>query len=179
MLNKILTVTEEKLNNLDMSYHKGQAWFDICAGQEHYRLLAYIGSLFNDQILLDIGSYRGDSAAALAYNASNIIFSFDVTAQPEIKDFDIINIDFRIGDILEMPQLIKSAPFIILDTYHDGSYEAKFIQTLNDIEYKGLVLFDDILLNGPMRKMWADIPNEKYDLSHIGHHSGTGLAVWK
>lgn len=186
-LSKILSITREELNAIDFGFYAEMAdeiripqhWFFLEAGVEHYRLLAFISSVYDNQFLLDIGSYQGDSAIALSHNKKNRVLSYDVVQQPEIRRIHTQGIEFRVGDILEFPEVILSAPFIMLDTYHEGEYEDKFIKLLNEINYQGLVLFDDIYLNDAMRKMWADLPNEKYDLSHIGHHSGTGLAVWK
>ena len=41
--------------------------------------------------------------------------------------------------------------------------------------YKGFVLLDDIKLNTGMYDFWNNIEEEKYDLSDIGHETGTGL----
>ena len=42
-------------------------------GKEHYKLLSYLSTLFNNSIIIDIGTHRGSSALALSYNSTNII----------------------------------------------------------------------------------------------------------
>ena len=44
----------------------------VC-GKEHYRMLAYLSTLFNHQHLIDIGTHTGLSAFVLAYNPTNVI----------------------------------------------------------------------------------------------------------
>jgi hypothetical protein len=39
-------------------------------------------------------------------------------------------------------------------------------------------MFDDIHLNNEMSNFWNALKNEKYDLTHIGHHTGTGIAIY-
>ena len=39
-------------------------------------------------------------------------------------------------------------------------------------------MFDDIHLSRKMDNFWDGLKNEKYDLTEIGHHSGTGIAIF-
>jgi hypothetical protein len=138
-------------------------------------LLVYISQLYKGVTLLDIGSYQGSSAIALSFNKKNKVLSYDLVHQPEIQEIKIPNIKFIKGDILKDE---ITAPFIILDTYHDGTFEQKFVDYLEKINYKGLVMFDDIYLNNEMTNFWDGLKNEKYDLTEIGHHTGTGIAIF-
>ena len=74
---------------------------------------------------------------------------------------------------------IRKTRFIFLDVDHDGLYEDKFYSFLNSIEWKGILVLDDIHLNEPMKNFWNGISQEKYDLTQIGHWSGTGLVVFR
>ena len=38
--------------------------------------------------------------------------------------------------------------------------------------------FDDIHLSRQMDNFWDGLKNDKYDLTEIGHHSGTGIAIF-
>jgi hypothetical protein len=138
-------------------------------------LLVYISQLYKGVTLLDIGSYQGSSAIALSFNKKNKVLSYDLVHQPEIQEIKIPNIKFIKGDVLKDE---ITAPFIILDTYHDGTFEQKFVDYLEKINYKGLVMFDDIYLNNEMTNFWDGLKNEKYDLTEIGHHTGTGIAIF-
>jgi hypothetical protein len=79
---------------------------------------------------------------------------------------------------------------ILLDTAHlpkTVPFEREFFQRLQAIGYRGLLLLDDIHLNDEMREWWkelkagADLPTENearyrvYDVTAVGHSSGTGL----
>ena len=149
MIDKILKVTAEELNQINLSkYLKStddlgfpKSWFYMDAGLEHYRLLAFISKLYNGVNLLDIGSYQGSSAIALSFNKKNKVISYDIEHQPEISDIKIPNIEFIKGNVLKDK---ITAPFILLDTYHDGTFEQDFVDHLIKIKYKGLVMFDDI-----------------------------------
>ena len=65
------------------------------------------------------------------------------------------------------------------DTFHNGDFETEFVNYLTEIKYKGLVLFDDIHLNKEMQDFWDGLKLEKYDITEIGHFSGTGLVNFK
>lgn len=183
MIDKILKVTADELNEINLSKYlkttddQGfpKSWFYMDAGLEHYRLLAYISKLYNGVTLLDIGSYQGSSAIALSFNKKNKVISYDIDQQPEIVEITIPNIKFIKGNVLKDE---ITAPFILLDTYHDGTFEQDFVDHLVKINYKGLVMFDDIHLNKEMSNFWNGLKNEKYDLTEIGHHSGTGIAIF-
>jgi len=42
-------------------------------GKEHYKLLSYLSTLFNNSNILDIGTHLGHSSLALSYNKTNTI----------------------------------------------------------------------------------------------------------
>ena len=189
MLNKILKVSKEKLNSINLDIYQESfnsvcypnSWFFMDSGQEHYRLLVYISTLYKGKTLLDIGTYQGNSAIALSPNKNNKIISFDLKEQPIISKIKSDNIQFRIGNILELrfKEIILSCPFIMVDTFHNGDFETEFVNYLTEIKYKGLVLFDDIHLNKEMQDFWDGLKLEKYDITEIGHFSGTGLVNFK
>lgn len=187
ILSEILKVGKDQLDSIDLndyrkitdSINTPKEWFYMQSGVEHYRLLAFISGLFENESLLDIGTYQGSSSIAMSYNPKNSITSFDVNHQPEISKIKIPNINYKIGNVLEFTDLIIKSPFILLDTYHDGSFEAEFMEEMIKINYRGIVLFDDIHLSGPMETFWNSIDSEKYDLTSKGHYTGTGLVYFK
>jgi hypothetical protein len=149
-------------------------------GEEHYKLLAWFASKFNDSLILDIGTYKGCSALALSYNLSNKVKSFDIRyGLRNIINYPS-NIEFIIDDILDekYKSLILSSKFILLDTDHDGAFEYSLYNYLKVINYKGYLMIDDIKFNSSMEEFWTSIVEKKYDISHIGHHSGTGLVIF-
>lgn len=181
------TIDKEQLATIDLqklSTHILEAeyrgYFLDEPGREHYKLLAYFSTQFNGSTLLDVGTYKGCSALALAYNSNNLVKSFDIAHYRAIQD-NPENVEFFIDDILleKHKDTILGSPFIVLDTDHDGPFEYKFYNHLKDIEYKGLVMLDDIKLNQSMLEFWNNISEEKHDISYAGHHSGTGLVIFK
>jgi len=182
-----MEITYEDVNSTDLidlsklirnDEHRG--YFLDVAGREHYKFLAYFSTLFNNSTLLDIGTNRGCSSLAMAYNTTNTIHSFDLYELKELHS-QPNNIIYYIDNILKdaYTELILSSPFILLDTFHDGSFEREFHNYLKEIGYKGYLMLDDIKLNDEMKKYWDWIDEEKYDISSIGHWSGTGLVIFK
>lgn len=154
-------------------------------GKQHYRLLSYLSTLFNNSIIIDIATHRGSSATALSYNLTNQIYSFDIenrVTNPKIIQKE--NIQLCYDNLFEKEgqekwkDTILKAPFIFLDVDpHNGTMEWGFYQFLKNIKYQGFVICDDIWYFKEMRdNFWYKIPyHERYDLTEWGHFSGTGV----
>ena len=154
-------------------------------GKQHYKLLSYFSTLFNNSNIIDIGTHRGHSALALSYNDTNMIYTFDIVnnvCNPEIRYKK--NISFHLEDLFSTEvqnrweHIIMSCPFIFLDVDpHNGDMEIEFYNYLKRINYPGFVICDDIWFFKEMRdNFWYKIPEEfRYDLSEHGHWSGTGV----
>ena len=147
-------------------------WLD--AGIEHYKLLAYLSTCYNDVTFIDVGTDKGCSAMALSYNQSNRVISYDIENR-RVGSIDLPNIEFRIGDALKDRCELLSAPVIMLDTMHDGVFEQRVYRSLVEWRYEGLLLLDDIYLTPAMESFWSKLRLEKIDLTPLGHFSGTGL----
>lgn len=173
--------------------------------ESSYRLLAWYASQFQDVSLINIGTQTGLSAYALAYNPKNTVYTFDkISSQdqvihPTIKNRS--NICFhkaiprehsfqredivlpREDVILEYSsqswiEILLKTPLIFLDLdSHEGTHEWAFYQFLKQIGYRGLLLCNGIwAFKGIRDHFWSQIPIEqRYDLTHLGHQSGTGL----
>lgn len=184
ILNKILNVTNEELNSLNTNYinqynffHKPD-YFHLESGREHYRLLTFISSLYNKEILFDIGTYRCMSAVALSSSMTNRIKTYDIKQHLLINPI-LPGVQYFLGDATKDEELIKST-FIFFDAEHDGVFENTFYDYLKEINWKGLVLFDDIKECNPiMTKFWEDIKDEKYDITEKGHWAGSGIVLFE
>ena len=183
IFNKILSVSNKELDSIDMGFMRNYQFFhdvsysNLKSGQEHYRLLAYISKLFNKVTLYEIGTYRCVSAAALSSSMNNRVKSYDILKSLPYNPI-LPGVQFIIGDATEDEKLIKSN-FIFLDVAHDGTYENKFYKHLHDIQWKGILLLDDIELNYEMKEFWNRINEEKHNIKQIGHWSSTGIVIFE
>jgi hypothetical protein len=169
-----------------ISHNNGGYGFYEKSGVEHYKMLAYLSTLMDNETILDIGTYQGGSALALSYNKNNKIVSIDIKHQVE-TNIDLDNIEFLEGDILRSEdgkELIESSNFILYDTVHDGDTELEFHNHLVNSNWEGLCLWDDIkyrwtgAIREGMQSFWNSIDDDKkIDLTKYGHWTGTGL-VW-
>lgn len=177
---KKLTIVREEVLNMDISHLQNSQcpWKEWnTAPGEHQKLCAYLSTKFNDTVIIDAGTSYGNSAIALSYNLKNTIRTYDIA----FNDFDSFkergNIIAVQKDInTEDKEVLLSSPLIMLDIDpHDGQQELVFTNILKQIGYEGYVLCDDIHINSSMESWWNSIDLEKYDLTDIGHHHGTGL----
>ena len=185
---KILSVSNNELNALNTSFineydstinigEHNPYYFHLESGKEHYRLLMYASTLYDNSIIFDVGTNKCMSCLALSYNTSNMIKSFDVVKLFEENPIRN-NVEYIIGDSTLHPDLPKVS-LIFLDVDHDGTYENKFYNHLKSINWKGILLLDDIHLNDPMIEFWNNISETKYDITSIGHWSGTGMVIFE
>ena len=182
-----LSITNEELDNIDLfpysqriNSSEYQGYFMSKSGQEHYRLLAHISQ--NDDLvdILDVGTLKGCSALAFSVNSKNKVRSFNVLNQLDLNNTPL-NAEFIIDNVLNgnYNSVILGSKYIMLDTYHDGTFEKEFYDHLVSINYKGYLLLDDIHLNFEMERFWGSITKEKYDITNIGHSTGTGVVYFK
>lgn len=182
-----MIIDEKDLNSIDLSElghlipELGfRGYFLDSPGKEHYKLLAYFSSLYNNSVMLDIGTYKGCSSLALSYNSSNTIYSYDLN--PHLRNVTPPdNVTYIVDNIINGKHdgIINSSVFILLDTDHNGGFERDFYQYILDLKWKGILMLDDIHLNQPMKQFWESIKEEKHNVSSIGHHSGTGLVIFR
>jgi hypothetical protein len=129
---------------------------------------------------LDVGTLKGCSALAFSVNSKNKVRSFNVGNEFDLN-YTPLNAEFIIDNVLNgnYNSVILGSKYIMLDTYHDGTFEKEFYDHLVSINYKGYLLLDDIHLNFEMERFWGSITKEKYDITNIGHSTGTGVVYFK
>ena len=172
-------IDKDVVRNLDISHLYNLAlnqcdWHE--AGQCEYRLYAHLSTFFNNTTILDVGSRTGGSALALSYNEKNHVISYDLQEQgaSNIKKDNITwkIKDFRNDDTLDYDRI--SIIMIDVDP-HDGVQEEEMFLFLEEKEWQGLVLLDDIGPQWPeIEDFWNRITFPKLDVSDVGHMSGTG-----
>jgi hypothetical protein len=158
-------------------------------GEEHYKLLAYMGKLVSLKnpvtLISDIGTLYGSSALALSTAHPSVqVTTYDIlNVIPNVQGLKSINNVSSIKRKIMSGQLdianIAKSQLILLDIDpHEGTEETKFVKLLQNAGFKGLMLVDDIKLNEGMRKFWEGVELPKYDLTELGHWTGTGLIVY-
>ena len=155
---------------------------------EHYKLIQSLCTTLQLRNVVEVGTFTGMSALIWLSNGVSLT-SVDIVPwrdfENTVLDDDLIlGTDFHqhILDISEtesfnqMIPTFTSSDLIFLDGPKDGKFEQIVVpQILNLLSGKGTwLLLDDIHLKA-MNSCWEAITNEKYDLSLIGHSSGTGL----
>jgi len=189
-----MIIDYKQIYNIDTSFFNkyfGSHAVTFCQPRgEHYKLLSYISQQYNGITILDVGTLRGASCLALAQNKNNKVITYDinntettpnkwdphVATLPFLDDYP--NVTRKIMDInVESADIINSAEIILLDIIHDGVTEKKFSDMLDKIGYKGYVFCDDVFSHmHPACTQWFEnIKIEKYNLTEVGHHHGTGL----
>lgn len=157
--------------------HNMPIHFVGAVGVEHYRLLSRIVKLLPGENVVDIGTYEGCSALAMAAEPSTTVISYDIMNRIHRLPKES-NIDYRVVNLLRT-KVIPETRFIMLDVDpHDGIQEPMFMKLFDAVRYKGIVMLDDIHLNPPMQRWWDSIKREKVDLVGLGHHSGTGMVYF-
>lgn len=156
-----------------------QNYFTSPSSIEHYRLLTHLSNNISNSTLIDIGTLKGSSALALSVNQTNIVYSFNLSNELELGLLPN-NVNFIIDDIIneKYKPIILESKIILLDTFHDGTFEKTFFNYLKEIKYKGILLLDDIKLNNEMIEFWDSINEDKSDITHIGHITGTGVVYF-
>lgn len=182
-------LTKEELDKFDLSNleklgFRMQNNLLYPPGDSPFKLYAYLSTLFNDGIILDVGTEYGNSALALSYNENNTIMSYNILeegASGIIRE----NIIWKIMDFREDESIdYEAVKMICIDVDpHDGRQEIEMFKFLQDKGWEGILIFDDIHVNDKMNSFWDSIEpidsteDIKYDITHIGHSSGTGIIL--
>jgi hypothetical protein len=156
-----------------------QNYFKEKSSKEHYRLLTYLSNQFDNQTFVDVGTLKGCSALALSHNKTNKVFSFNLSNQLELNS-NLENVEFIIDNVIngKYDEVLLNSKFILLDTYHDGTFELEFLNYLKKLNYDGFLILDDIHLNKDMKLFWDNIEKDKLDITNIGHTTGTGVVFF-
>ena len=177
------------------------------ADLEHYHaILAHLSTYFNDSIIVDMGTHTGNSAAALSYNKTNKVYTFDITPTEQaaelFKEDEYKNIIYIIGNCIENnwhgqplgpfstnlseplkseKEIFLSSELIFLDIDpHDGVQEPQVLDFLITNNWKGIMVCDDIgHQHPPMHDWWNSIELPTYTIRNkYAAFKGTGIIVF-
>ena len=173
--------------------------------ERYYVILAHLSTYYNDSVLIDLGTHRGESAAALSYNKSNIVYTYDIEHQAAAAQRveEEGNIRYIIGDCINddwsgfagFPgvepktdkEIFLSSELIFMDIDpHNGIQEDKVLNFLINNNWTGVMVCDDIGMgleegkqneHPAMRDWWQSIDLPKYNISANPYSSGTGTGI--
>ncbi len=181
-LAEIVKKTEEHAVNINLedvienfNFHKNIK--DYMRTAPYYKNICSYINLYQIKRVLEIGTCSGASSACFAKYA-NYVETYDIV-ETDINDLAIF-CDKLIFKKLEGPEdclniNVNDFDMIFVDIDHSGVMEPKLHQKFVNDGYKGLVFWDDIILNKGMLDFWRGIQQEKEMLSW--HHSGFGVVL--
>jgi predicted O-methyltransferase YrrM len=159
--------------------------FDEWPG-EHYRFLHEFTKITKPNLTIEIGTFRGSSALALAPYSKRII-TYDVIPLNQIQDSyqnlmnDFPNVEQRIGDLQNLDYWSKEshqfqdADLVFIDGPKNVFFERDVIPRVISTMKKGSYLvLDDIRFNN-MSEIWSSLGKPRIDIGCFAHLSGTGF----
>lgn len=191
MVQQLITLTRSVVDAVDLGHlvkyidwHDNRRYFNQAAGQEHYKLLAYLSTQLQCKRIIDIGSYLGHSCNALSYDVNREVLSFDIAdwipcGPGTLSVKDKPNVRCLYTDYMDdLADLVKDCDLVMIDIDHTGQTERTIMERLREIKYTGLVFLDDTRLNPEMQRFYNDIPEVKVDVTAVGHWSGSAIVVF-
>lgn len=190
-----MLLSQKVLDALDLSVFAGRFVNDNDreefmgpAGNQHYRLLAWLSTQFYGRDIIDIGTHKGSSALALSYSGVNTVHTFDIddrlAQEWKMTKWANRDIQFHKENLWDAAtrtawrdRLLGSAVIFMDIDPHDGPMELEFYKWLKAEDYKGILVCDDIWYFKGMRDaFWYHVEEvDKVDATRVGHWSGTGI----
>ena len=150
MINELKSLTNEVIDSFDLSHLEKlsinmQDNFTFPPGNSPFKLYAYLSTLFNNKIILDVGTEYGNSALSFSYNENNKVITYNIIEQgaSNISKENITCkvMDFRNDNTIDY----DNVEVICIDVDpHDGKQEVEMIHFLKDKKWSGILLLDDI-----------------------------------
>ena len=188
---------------LDLREEALSGYTDIF-GLHYNSILACLSTYFNDSNIVELGTLYGNSAAALAYNKTNKVYTYDIESKEEavskFKLEEFKNIEYIITNCIEDNwqrqtdrDIILSSKLIFLDVDPldgniKGEQENKVLNFLIYNNWKGVLVCDDIGAEWidelrdtdystlPIREWWDSIDLPKFNIiSNYSSPTGTGI----
>lgn len=171
-------------------------WFDTWPG-EHYRLLAAMVKTLHATTVIEIGTFTGMGTVAIlqGLRPDGQVVTFDLVPWNDFEHTWLQDEDFakteggRVtqmladvsapGGIEPYRALFEAADFIFIDGPKDGTTESRILANLATLTLRRdpIVFFDDIRVMN-MVGVWRRVSRPKFDITSLGHWSGSGLIDW-
>lgn len=153
---------------------------------EHYYLLHALTQLLAPSLVLDVGTYHGASALAMADHADELI-TYDIVPLEQMPHgiHDLLashpHVSQEVGDLADpdfyatQVERITRADLILLDGPKDGVFEYEVVpRLLANMKPGSLLILDDIRFAN-MQDLWRSIDKPRLDIGSFAHSSGTGV----
>lgn len=140
----------------------------------YYRHLAGYCKVFRPAKVLEMGTFRGASAVAMAKYAGHVLTldMFTHHLLPAVRSCpNITSIQVSQDGCLDYDY--SQFDLIFVDIDHDGTMEMKVYEKMRDT-YQGVAFWDDVNLNPAMQEFWYSVPNK---VTTLWHDSGFGVSV--
>ncbi|CAN5842751.1 hypothetical protein BH11PSE13_BH11PSE13_16640 [soil metagenome] len=168
-------------------------WFDTWPG-EHYRLLAALVKTLHASTVIEIGTFTAMGTVAIlqGLRPDGRIVTFDLLPWNSFEQTWLEERDFaeqRVSQVLAdvsapggiepYRALFEAADFIFIDGPKDGATEARILNNLATLTLRRdpIIFFDDIRVMN-MVGIWRRVARPKFDITSLGHWSGSGLIDW-
>jgi len=182
----------DEFKMINFEYLVTPTYYNLTSGVQEYRLYSYLSTLFNDTIILDLGTSHGTSAVALSHNINNKVITYDIINCINNDNHLIYkkpNIEFRIKNVLDDldEDFVSKIKIVMIDIDHYGEVEKDIIDKLYKLNFSGIIILDDIFnhpdyeINNCMNILWDKLDTyentKKVDVSKYGHWTGTGILL--
>lgn len=155
---------------------------------EHYWFLSQLSEVLRPSISIEIGTYMGYSAIALAQGSTNVT-TYDINPVSSYSSMmgerlgKYPNVQCKIGDLandeyfIQEQELIRSADLIFIDGPKNKTFEYKVIPKVIALAKPGAVIVLDDVRFSNMKELWSSIGEPKIDIGSFAHSTGTGFIV--
>ena len=137
----------------------------------YYRLLGYISTFYNNATFAELGTRRGNATISLAFNPTNKVYTYnnvqevienDVFSKVENVEAFVLPSEGTttpLGNVLDKSEHVErllECDLIFIDVDpHDGTHEEQFFNFLQENNYKGVSLWDDVKFQ--LRSWWSSV----------------------
>lgn len=155
---------------------------------EHYKLLLALAKTKPGAVVTEIGTSSGMSSIQFLTGGAQVntfdLIEWELFPNTVLnrEDFLSSKIVQHIADLsdyeifLSFQNLLTNSDLIFIDGPKDGKFEKIFISNLLGLDLKkGCIIVCDDIYFSSMIKLWESINLPKFDISVIGHATGTGI----
>ena len=115
--------------------------------RHRHRFYKWLSLQFSGSIIVEMGTFKGNSTRSWAHNKTNIVLTYDIidrSADTEYYFSRVHNVLSGVEDCNDVgPEWFSKVAIIYLDVSHNGDDEALFLKRI-DPYFKGILVMDDI-----------------------------------